>query len=80
MEDANERILFWGQMQTGDFSFWVRIEVEDAKSMDLLHDFSLNVRTCLSFFFLFFFTFKLMHSAYGEMQWQRLAERKKVQK
>ena len=37
-------------MQTGDFSFGVRIRVEDAKSLDLLHDFSLSVQTCLSFF------------------------------
>ena len=36
VEDANERIFLWGQMQTGDFSFGV----EDAKSLDLLHDFS----------------------------------------
>ena len=50
VEDANERIFFWGQMQTGDFSFGVRIVVEDAKSLDLLHDFSLSVQTCLSFF------------------------------
>ena len=35
-------------MQTGDFSFGVRIGVEDAKSLDLLHDFSLSVQTCLS--------------------------------
>ena len=33
-----------------DFSFGVRIGVEDAKSLDLLHDFSLSVQTCLSFF------------------------------
>ena len=50
VKDANERIFLWGQMQTGDFSFGVRIEVEDAKSLDLLHDFSLSVHTCLSFF------------------------------
>ena len=49
VEDANERIFLWGQMQTGDFSFRVRIGVEDAKSLDLLHDFSLSVQTCLSF-------------------------------
>ena len=49
VEDANERIFLWGQMQTGDFSFGVRIGVEDAKSLDLLHDFSLSVQTCLSF-------------------------------
>ena len=36
-------------MQIGDFSFGIRIEVEDAKSLDLLHDFSLSVQTCLSF-------------------------------
>ena len=66
VEDANERIFLWGQMQTGDFSFEVRIGVEDAV-LDLLHDFSLSVQT-------------LMHSAHGEMQWQKLAERKKVQK
>ena len=60
-------------MQTGDFSFEVRIRVEDAKSLDLLHDFSLSVQTCLNFFF----AFRLMHSAHGEMQWQKLAERKK---
>ena len=59
-------------MQTGDFSFGVRIGVEDATSLDLLHDFSLSVQTCLSFF-----AFKLMHSAHGEMQRQKLAERKK---
>ena len=59
-------------MQTGDFSFGVRIGVEDAKSLDLLHDFSLSVQTCLSYF-----EFKLMHTAHGEMQWQKLAERKK---
>ena len=41
-------------MQTGDFSFGVRIGVGDAKSLDLLHDFSLSVQTCLSFFFFFF--------------------------
>ena len=64
-------------MQTGDFSFGVRIGVEDAKSLDLLHDFSLSVQTCLSFFCFCFFAFKLMHSAHGEMQWQKLAERKK---
>ena len=29
------------------------------------------------FFFFFFFAFKLMFSAHGEMQWQKLAERKK---
>ena len=86
VEDANERIFLWVQMQTGDLSFGFRIGVEDAKSLDLLHDFSLSVQTCLSFFvFLFFFllllfSFKLMHSAHGEMQWQKLAERKKVQK
>ena len=51
VEDANERIFLWGQMQTGYFSFGVRIGVEDAKSLDLLHDFSLSVQTCLSFFF-----------------------------
>ena len=49
VEDANERIFLWGQLQTGDFSFGVRIGVEDAKSLDLLHDFSLSVQTCLSF-------------------------------
>ena len=49
VEDANERIFLWGQMQTGDFSFGVRIGVKDAKSLDLLHDFSLSVQTCLSF-------------------------------
>ena len=65
-------------MQTGDFSFGVRIGVEDAKSLDLLHDFSLSLQTCLMFFF--FFAFKLVHSAHGEMQWQKLADRKKVQK
>ena len=48
VEDANERIFLWGQMQTGDFSFGVRIGVEDAV-LDLLHDFSLSVQTCLSF-------------------------------
>ena len=37
-------------MQTGDFSFGVRILVEDAKSLDLLHDFSLSVQTYLSYF------------------------------
>ena len=36
VEDANERIFLWSQMQTGDFSFGVRIGVEDAKSLDLL--------------------------------------------
>ena len=51
VEDANERIFLWGQMRTGGFSFGVRIGVEDAKSLDLLHDFSLCVQTCLSFFF-----------------------------
>ena len=69
-----------GQMQTGDFSLGVRIGVEDAKSLDLLHGFSLIVQTCLSFFFFFFFffffAFKLLHSAHGEMQWQKLADRK----
>ena len=50
VEDANERIFLWGQMQTGDLSFGVRSRVEDAKSLDLLHDFSLSVQTCLSFF------------------------------
>ena len=50
VEDANGRIFLWGQMQTGDFSFGVRIGVEFA--LDLLHDF------CLAF--------KLMHSAHGE--------------
>ena len=72
--------FLWGQMKTGEFSFGVRIRVENAKSLDLLHDFSLSVQTCLSFFFvcfLFFFVFKLMHSAHGEMQWQKLAERNK---
>ena len=49
IEDAYERIFLWGQMQTGDFSFGVRIGVEDAKSLDLLHDFSLSLQTCLSF-------------------------------
>ena len=49
MEDANKRIFLWGEMQTGDFSFGVRIGVEDAKSLDLLHDFRLSVQTCLSF-------------------------------
>ena len=73
IEYANERIFLWGQMQTRDFSFGVRIGVKDAKSLDLLHDFSLSVQTCLSlffffFFFFFFFAFKLMHSAHGEMQ------------
>ena len=77
VEDANEIILLWGQMQTGDFSFRVWIGVEDAKSLDLLHDFRLSVQRCLSFFF----SFKLMHSAHGEMLWQKLTERKKkVQK
>ena len=51
VKDANERIFLLGQMQTGDFSFGVRIGVKDAKSLDLLHDFSLSVQTCLSFFF-----------------------------
>ena len=64
VEDANERIFLWGQMQTGDFSFGVRIRVEYAKSLDLLHDFNLIVQTCLSCF-----AFKLMHSANGEVQW-----------
>ena len=50
VEDANERIFLWGQMRTGGFSFGVRIGVEDAKSLDLLHDFSLCVQTRLSFF------------------------------
>ena len=75
-------------MQTGDFSYGVRVEVKDAKSLDLLYDFSLSVQTRLSyfffffvcFFFFFFFAFKLMLSARREMQWQKLAERKKVQK
>ena len=31
------------------FSFGVRIGVEDAKSLDLEHDFSLSGQTCLSF-------------------------------
>ena len=53
VEDANERIFLWGQMQTGDFSFGVRIGVEDAKSLDLLRDFSLSVQICLSFLFVF---------------------------
>ena len=65
VEDANERIFLWGQMQTGDFSFGVRIGVEDAKCANMPE------------FFFFFFSFKLMHSAHGEMQWQKLAERKK---
>ena len=55
VEDTNEKIFLWGQMQTGDFSFGVRIGVEDAKSLDLLHDFSLSVQTCLSFFCFCFF-------------------------
>ena len=55
VEDANERIFLWGQMQTGDYSSGVRIGVEDAKTLDLLHDFSLSVQTCLSFFVCFFF-------------------------
>ena len=75
VEDANERIFLWCQMQTGDFSFGARIGVEDAKSLDLLQDFSLSVQTCLSVF-----AFKLMHSAHREMQWQKLAERKKSRK
>ena len=50
VEDAKERIFLWGQMQTGDFSFGGRIGVEDAKSLDLLHDFSLSVQTCLRVF------------------------------
>ena len=48
VEDANERIFLWGQMQTSYFSFGVKIGVKDAKSLDLLHDFSLSVQTCLS--------------------------------
>ena len=72
VEDANERIFLWGQMRTGDFSFGVSIGVEDAKSLDLLHNFSLSMQICLSFL-----AFKLIHSAHGEMQWQKLAERKK---
>ena len=48
VEDANERIFLWGQMQTVDFPFGVRIGFEYAKSLDLLHDFSLSVQTCLS--------------------------------
>ena len=64
-------------MQTGHFSFGVRIGVEVAKSLDVLHGFSLCVQTCLSFFFFFFFALKLMYSAHGEIQWQKLAERKK---
>ena len=44
-------------MQTGDFSLGVRIGVEDAKSLDLLHDFSLIVQTCLSLFVFFFVLF-----------------------
>ena len=31
------------------FLFGVRIGVEDATSLDLLHEFSLSVQTCLSF-------------------------------
>ena len=50
VKDANERIFLWGQMQTGDFSFVVRIGVEDAKSLDLLHDFSLSVENLPEFF------------------------------
>ena len=46
-----QRIFLWGQMQTGDFSFGVRIGVKDAKSLDLLHDFSLSVQKCLSLYF-----------------------------
>ena len=42
VEDANEIIVLWGQMQTGDFSLGVGIGVE--------HDFILSVQTCLSFF------------------------------
>ena len=57
VEDANERIFLWGQMQTGDFAFGIRIGVEDAKSLDLLHDFSLSVQTFRVFFFFFFFFF-----------------------
>ena len=49
VKDANERIFLWGQMQTGDFSFGVRIGIEDAKSLDLLHDLSLSMQTCLRF-------------------------------
>ena len=75
VKDANESIFLLGEMQTGDFSFGVRIEVEEAKSLDLLHEFSLSVQTCLSYF-----AFKPMNSAYGEMQWQKLAEREKVPK
>ena len=99
VEDANERIFLWVRCKLEVFPFRIRIGVEDAKSLDLLHDCSLIVQTCLSccffFFFFFFFlggvvvffvvfflfifvvvvvfAFKLMHSAYGEMQWQKLA-------
>ena len=57
VEDANENTFLLGQMKTGEFSFGVRIRVENAKSMDLLHDFSLSVQTCLSFFVVFFDAF-----------------------
>ena len=73
VEDANERIFLWGQMQTRDISFGVRIVVEDETSLDVLHDFSQRV----------FLAFKLMHSAHGEnavAKAGREKERKKVQK
>ena len=62
VEDANERIFLWGEMQTGEFSFGFRIGVEDAKLLDLLHDFSLSVQTLSCFFFFFFFFFFLRSS------------------
>ena len=71
VEDANERIFLWGQMQTEIFP----LGSGSGSRVDLLHDFSLSVQTCL-FFCCCFFAFKLVHSAHGEMQWQKLAERK----
>ena len=69
VEDANERIFLWDQMQTGDFSFGVRIGVEDAKSLSYCMTLVLVCKHASVFF-----AFKLMHSAHGEMQWQKLEE------
>ena len=66
VEDANEIIFLWVRCKLEIFPLG-----SGSGSLDLLHDFSLIVQTYPSFF-----AFKLMHSAHGEMQWQKLAERK----
>ena len=72
VEDANQRIFLWGQMQTGEFSFGVRCKLEifplGSRSGSRMQS---HWTYCMILVLVckharVFLAFRLMHSAHGE--------------